>query len=941
MNETTVKVDTQVLQRSLDLLEAQHKATIDNLKAQAADKELIAAREEEFAEKEAKLRNDLALLEAPKTANFETTHSDLIKDTSEPSFRFMHRVFEAQMQAGKSIFLEIGDNHYRYKFEPGHTNLAQGLMSADDNDKAVNDAFIRAAETFKIERAFHAAGMPNQSPDSPAIAMGIPPAEPIKEPAPEAKLKGVWESKVNQRGIDDMVPTLLAFGVPFAESELEALSPQFLHKIEQNLESTDTEDVAMRERRKAAEQKISQAWRTYQDSPSEPAPPTPEQKPKVEWKGFLTQDQINDMIRELIAAEVKLDKLNLNTLTDKVLAQVMAELTDDSQSAVLLRADRLIQETRLNRIHQMWKDGSLAAAEAQARAKQPPAPEPQAQPNPFRAKPQPNPETFRPKPEPPKPEAPKPKPEVNNPPRNDQERARQALITKQVEELLALAQIGIVKGFASDNDFKNSAKFSMLQPNNFGTPGRGDAERWLRDTLTTARKDIDSQTAIRKQVDELISLAKTGIMSDSDLKNSSEFEVLQTHNFHSPQRGEAIRWLKDNLKAAQQEFSKRKAVENQKFKLAEKMQAVVELPESRLFPKGGSLPDYYLILGVDRNATTEEISKAYRELSRKYHPDLNKFGGDVTQALNDARDLLIDKDKKAEYDRALSTRAYSPFGQAAGAYSRNPNPWSNPPRNPEPPRPRQQDRRYDQRQTEATMEQIRVDIFNASSFKEITVALDKLQALGQKIRNSQTRQDQEPAEIVYQLDQLWRFRNMGHLVIDNLLRQLPKEFSIQSKAKELINKYLKALNELNTPNAKFNTVRSALIMYSRFVGTTGYGSNGVETVYRLQDIVDATDKYLNIQSEAYDLAGANESKSRQQDIIKTASYMNYQLEDISPSFDLDLKFLHFFRFPPRYGDETRKTFRVPEFLRERYFNFLSTNFPADYDKERQLRGQGF
>ncbi len=63
--------------------------------------------------------------------------------------------------------------------------------------------------------------------------------------------------------------------------------------------------------------------------------------------------------------------------------------------------------------------------------------------------------------------------------------------------------------------------------------------------------------------------------------------------------------------------------------------------------------DYYDVLGISRNADTQEIKSAFRRLARQYHPDVSQEPGaeEKFKELNEAYEVLSDDDKRARYDR--------------------------------------------------------------------------------------------------------------------------------------------------------------------------------------------------------------------------------------------------------------------------------------------------
>ena len=75
------------------------------------------------------------------------------------------------------------------------------------------------------------------------------------------------------------------------------------------------------------------------------------------------------------------------------------------------------------------------------------------------------------------------------------------------------------------------------------------------------------------------------------------------------------------------------------------------------------LKDYYQILKVNRDASTEDIKKAFRRLALQYHPDRNPQNageaGEKFKEINEAYEVLGDEYKRWQYDRLSGLPSYS------------------------------------------------------------------------------------------------------------------------------------------------------------------------------------------------------------------------------------------------------------------------------------------
>ena len=93
------------------------------------------------------------------------------------------------------------------------------------------------------------------------------------------------------------------------------------------------------------------------------------------------------------------------------------------------------------------------------------------------------------------------------------------------------------------------------------------------------------------------------------------------------------------------------------------------------------MKDYYYILGIDKNATLDEIKQAYRKLSIKFHPEKNegdKFFEERFKEINEAYEILVDFNKRKVYDDARNfTKSESDYHRSNSNDNKKTNYYEN------------------------------------------------------------------------------------------------------------------------------------------------------------------------------------------------------------------------------------------------------------------------
>ena len=153
---------------------------------------------------------------------------------------------------------------------------------------------------------------------------------------------------------------------------------------------------------------------------------------------------------------------------------------------------------------------------------------------------------------------------------------------------------------------------------------------------------------------------------DMELEITDEERIILFSGFVIAVIGLALFLARDIILRKKTSYDKEEKLESKKDKTFEKYHSdwgddyeelghrsnTKEDKEYREALNNDELPNYYEIIGVEKDATPEEIKKKFRELAKKTHPDKTKEDSEEEMAeLNKAYEVLSDKESREKYDR--------------------------------------------------------------------------------------------------------------------------------------------------------------------------------------------------------------------------------------------------------------------------------------------------
>ncbi|XP_035256359.1 dnaJ homolog subfamily B member 12a [Anguilla rostrata] len=181
---------------------------------------------------------------------------------------------------------------------------------------------------------------------------------------------------------------------------------------------------------------------------------------------------------------------------------------------------------------------------------------------------------------------------------------------------------------------------------------RDEAERCFEIAVTALRNNqTDKAQRFLEKAYKLFPTEKTKALLESIAQNGQAFGQSDSSGASDPSGASEGSGVRHRKPAEDENTTREKAADSAKSYTSDQLDAVKRIKQCK---------DYYEILGVSRDASEEDLKKAYRKLALKFHPDKNQAPGatEAFKAIGNAYAVLSNADKRRQYDQFGEERAH-------------------------------------------------------------------------------------------------------------------------------------------------------------------------------------------------------------------------------------------------------------------------------------------